>query len=62
MEQVWRVRIEDADRTVVAWKDFDDYDEAKAMHDALLEFNWLSFWAAPMLSPVAKDEDGKRVQ
>lgn len=62
MEQVWRVRIEDADRTVVAWKDFEDYDEAKAMHDALLDFNWLGFWAAPMLSPVVKDEDGKRVQ
>ncbi len=54
---VWRVRIEDADGNVVAYRDFDSYEGADAMHYQLLDFKWQSFWAAPCMSPVTIEED-----
>ena len=49
---IYRVRIEDADGNTVAYRDFDSYEEADAMHDQLLDFKWQSFWAAPLMSTV----------
>lgn len=50
--QHWEVTIEDADRTVIARREFDSYEEASAAQDLLLTFTWLGFWAAPTLRPV----------
>lgn len=54
---VWRVRIEDADGNVMAYRDFDSYEEADEVHDLLLSFKWQAFWSAPCMSSVTIEED-----
>lgn len=51
------MRIEDADGNVMAYRDFDSYEEADEMHDLLLSFRWQAFWAAPCMSSVTIEED-----